>query len=441
MSDNPARKMHLVAYLQTGPTCHHHGAWRHPESDVDGLLGPERYEHLARVLEAGKFDSVFFADVPGIYDLHEGSFDVMVGRGGQMSLLEPGMVLAVMARVTSRMGLGMTWSATFTHPYQIARSLATLDHLSGGRVAWNVVASTSTLEAQNYGMDALPGRTERYDRADEVVEACCALWNSWEEGALLLDKEAGAFADPAKVRYADYAGRWVRTRGPLTTPRSPQGRPVIMQAGSSERGRQFGARWGEVIFTLQHGKTDMQAFYADMKRRVQAAGRPPEHCAVLPSIDVVIGETESVARERAAFLNDLVDTRSGLALMSGHLGVDLSRFDPDQPLADVAVEEGSRGSLDVILQGAKSQGLTLGEAARHFAISELCPQVVGTPEMVADHLADLFTDDACDGFVLTPTTSPGMFEHFCRSVVPILQRRGLFRTEYTGTTLREHLRG
>ena len=332
MSNKRARRMHLVAYLQTGPTCHHHGAWRHPESDIDGVLSPARYEHLARVLEGGKFDSVFFADTLGIYDLYEGKFDTMVGRGGQLSLLDPGMILAMMARVTTRIGLGMTWSSTFTHPYQIARTLATLDHLSGGRAAWNVVASTSTLEARNFGMDALPGRAQRYDRADEVVEACCALWDSWEEGALLLDKEAGRFADPAKVRYANYAGRWVKTRGPLTTPRSPQGRPVIMQAGSSERGREFGARWGEIIFTLQHEKADMQAFYGDMKRRVQAHGRARGHCAILPSIDVVVGETEVIARERAEYLNSLVDVPSGLALMSGHLGLDLSRFDPDPAL-------------------------------------------------------------------------------------------------------------
>lgn len=432
--------MHLVAFLMTGPTCHHHGAWRHPESAVDDLLSPARYEHIARVLEAGKFDALFFADILGLYDLYGGSFDTMVGRGGQLCLLDPAVVLPMMARVTEHIGLGLTYSSTFNHPYQIARMLGSLDHLSGGRASWNVVASTSTLEARNFGLDEMPGRAQRYDRADEVLEACCALWDSWDEGALLLDKASGAFADPAKVHYADYAGRWVRSRGPLTTPRSPQGRPVIMQAGSSERGREFGARWGEVIFTLQHRKSDMQAFYADFKSRLAAHGRAAEDCVVLPSIDVVLGETESIARERAEHVNSLVDTQLGLALISGHIGIDLSRFDPDQPLTDIAVEEGSRGSFDVILQGTEAEDLTLGEAARRFGTSELCPQLVGTPEMVADQLTDLFQDGACDGFVLTPTTFPGMFEQFSRSVVPLLQKRGVFRTEYNGQTLRENLR-
>ena len=432
--------MHLVAFLMTGPTCHHHGAWRHPESVVDDLLSPTRYEHIARVLEAGKFDSLFFADILGLYDLYDNRFDTMVGRGGQVCLLDPAVVLPMMARVTRRIGLGLTYSSTFNHPYQIARMLASLDHLSAGRVAWNVVASTSTLEARNFGMDAMPGRAQRYDRADEVLEACFALWDSWEEGALILDKASGTFADPAKIHYADYHGQWIRTRGPLTTPRSPQGRPVIMQAGSSDRGRDFGARWGEVIFTLQHQKADMQAFYADSKARVAANGRPAQACVVLPSIDVVLGETESIARERADYVNSLVDTQLGMALISGHIGLDLSRLDPDQPLADVALEEGSRGSFDVILQGTAAEGLTLGQAARRFATSELCPQIVGTPEMVADTMTDLFQDGACDGFVLTPTTFPGMYEQFCRSVVPLLQRRGVFRTDYAGTTLRDHLR-
>ena len=433
------RRMHLVAFLMTGPTCHHHGAWRHPESAVDDILRPERYEHIARVLEAAKFDSLFFADILGLYDLYDGRFDTMVGKGGQICLLDPATVLPIMARVTSRIGLGLTYSSTFNHPYQIARMLGSLDHLSAGRVAWNVVASTSTLEAKNFGMEAMPGRAERYDRADEVLEACFALWDSWEDGALTLDKASGSFADPSKVHYANYEGKWIRSRGPLTTPRSPQGHPVIMQAGSSDRGREFGARWGEIIFTLQHQKADMQAFYGDFKSRMAAKGRSAESCVILPSIDVVLGETEAIARERAEHVNSLVDTQLGMALISGHIGVDLSRFDPDQPLSDIALEEGSRGSFDVILQGTAAESLTLGQAARRFATSELCPQLVGTPEMVADILTDLFQDGACDGFVLTPTTFPGMFEQFGRSVVPILQRRGVFRTEYAGSTLREHL--
>jgi FMN-dependent oxidoreductase (nitrilotriacetate monooxygenase family) len=273
-----------------------------------------------------------------------------------------------------------------------------------------------------------------------VVEAVCRLWESWDADALVLDKQSGIYADPDKVHYVNYQGRWIKTRGPLTVPRSPQGRPVIMQAGSSPRGRDFAARWGELVFTLQHSKADMQAFYQDVKARVVAQGRAPEDCLILPSVDPIIGETDSIARERQAYVNDLVQTEAGMAQMSGHIGVDLSRFPPDQPLADMQLEAGSRGSLDVVLQGTEAQGLTLGEAARRFATSELCPQIVGSPESVADQLQDLFESRACDGFILTPTLMPGMYEQFCRAVVPVLQARGLFRREYAGTTLRAHLR-
>src|SRR6201996_5198370 len=434
------RKMHFVAFLLAGPTAHHHGAWRHPEADL-GVFTPQWHEHIARVLEAGKFDSLFFADILGLYDLYGGSFASILRCGGQMGLLDPIPPLSMMARVTSRIGLGATVSSTFYPPYHLARSLGTLDLLSGGRVAWNVVASHGHLEAQNYGFDQLPPRDQRYDFADEVVEAVVRLWESWDADALVLDKQRGIYADPDKVHYVNYAGKWIKTRGPLSVPRSPQGRPVIMQAGSSPRGREFAARWGELVFTLQHSKADMLAFYQDLKRRVIEQGRAPQDCLILPSIDVIVGETNSIARERQAYVNDLVQTEAGMAQISGHLGVDLSQYPPDQPLADMVIEAGSRGSLDVILQGTAANNLTLGEAARQFATSELCPQIAGSPETIADTLQDLFESEACDGFILTPTLMPGMFEQFCRAVVPVLQARGLFRREYSGTTLRAHLRG
>ena len=433
------RKMHLVAFLLAGPTAHHHGAWRHPEADL-GMFTPQYYEHIARVLEAGKFDSLFFADILGLHDLYGGNFDTLLRHGGQMGMLDPIPLLSIMARATSHIGLGATLSSTFYAPYFLARSLGTLDLMSGGRVAWNVVASHAHLEAQNFGVDELPARDSRYDFADEVVEAVCRLWESWDEDALSLDKQSGQFADPKKVHYVNYQGRWIKTRGPLTVPRSPQGRPVIMQAGSSSRGRDFAAKWGELVFTLQHSKSDMQAFYQDLKARVVAQGRAPQECLILPSIDVIVGETDAIARQRADYVNSLVQTEAGLAVVSAHIGVDLSGHSPDEKISDMEIEAGSRGSFDVILQGTQAEGLTLGEAARRFATSELCPQIVGSPETVADQLQDLFESHACDGFIFTPTLMPGMFEQLTRAVVPILQARGLFRKDYAGTTLREHLK-
>src|ERR1700722_2763130 len=347
------RQMHLIAYLKTGPTAQHTGGWRHPEATLDDILEPSRYQHIARVLEAAKFDGCFFADLFGLYDIHQGSFDAYVRRGGQISYLDPTVVLPVMAAATRHIGLGATLSTSFHTAYHLARWLGSLDVMSKGRVAWNVVTSATDLEARNAGLDALPPRELRYDRADEVLEACFALWNSWDADALVRDKRAGIMGDPAKVHYANYEGRWIKTRGPLSIPRSPQGRPVIMQAGSSDRGRDFAARWAEVIFTAQHGKEEMREFYTDIKSRMQARGRDPGECAVLPGVSVVLGETESIARERAAYLNALIDPELVLASSSSGLGADLSKIDSGKSLAELQGNQGMRGTQDVLEQRMK----------------------------------------------------------------------------------------
>jgi len=433
--------MHLVGYLIAGPTWHNNGAWRHPESDADLALDPRRYEHIAQILEAGKFDALFFVDVLTLFDTYQGSFAGQVAGPGQMWYLDPMLLLAAMARKTHHIGLAGTLSTAFYHPFHIARSFATLDHMSGGRAAWNVVTSANSREAQNFGLDRLMDREVRYDHADEVMEACDALWNSWDADAIVYDRERGVYADPTKVHYANYEGRYVRTRGPLPTPRSPQGRPVIMQAGSSERGRQFAARWAEVIFTLQHSKPDMQAFYLDIKTRMERHGRAPEECIITPAIDIVLGETDSIAQERADYLNSLVSAEVGVCDISNAIGVDLSPYPLDQKLDDMATIDGSRGVLDVVLQGSRAAGLTLREAGYRYGVSQLTPALIGSPKTVADRLQDLFESRCCDGFVICPSISPGTYVQFVKTVVPELQRRGIYRTDYTGKTLRENIRG
>jgi FMN-dependent oxidoreductase (nitrilotriacetate monooxygenase family) len=305
-------------------------------------------------------------------------------------------------------------------------------------VAWNVVTSATDLEAKNAGLDELPPRELRYDRADEVLEACFALWNGWDENAFVLDKKAGVLADPSKVHYANYQGRWIKTRGPLSIPRSPQGHPVIMQAGSSDRGREFAARWAEVIFTIQRGKEEMAEFYTDIKTRMQARGRQPEECAILPNVSVVLGETESIARERADYLDSLIDPELNRAATSSNLGADITKLKEGVTLEALQGNQGMKGSEDVLKQHMKAQGLTFAQVAENRGRKR---ELVGTPEMVADRLQEIFESGACDGFVVSPINHPGMFEQFCRSVVPELQRRGLFRKDYTGRTLRENLRG
>lgn len=431
------RQMHLIAYLKTGPTAQHTGGWRHPESTLDDILHPSRYEHIARLLEAAKFDGCFFADLFGLYDIHEGSYDAYVRWGGQISFLDPTVVLPVMAAVTRNLGLGATLSTSFHSPYHLARWLASLDVMSKGRVAWNVVTSATDLEAQNAGLDELPPRELRYDRADEVLEACFALWNGWEEGAFVLDKEAGIFADPTKVHYANYKGRWIRTRGPLSIPRSPQGHPVIMQAGSSDRGREFAARWAEVIFTVQRSRDEMRDFYEDIKTRMDRKGRAPGDCAILPGISVVLGETESIARERSEYLDSLIMPELNRAATSSNLGADITKLKEGVTLANLQGNQGMKGSEDFLSQTMQAQALTFQQVAVQRGRGR---EFVGTATMVADRMQEIFETGACDGFVLSPVNFPGMFEQFCRSVVPELQRRGLFRKEYGGRTLRANLR-
>jgi len=428
-------RMHLVAYLKTGPTANHPGAWRHPEAPIHDVFTPERYEHIARVLEAACFDACFYADTFGLPDIHGGNFDAYLKYGGQITYLDPLMILPLMARVTKHLGLGATLSTTFSTPYYLARTFASLDLLTNGRAAWNVVTSATNLEARNFGLDGIPAKDLRYDRADEVLAACNALWECWDADAFVGDKAAGIYIDPAKVRYADFEGQYVRTRGPLAMPRSPQTRPVFLQAGSSERGREFAARWAEMIFCTPHSKPDALAFHDDIKSRMARHGRAPEDCKVLPSFAVVVGETESIAQERYGYLQSLIDPEAQLMLNSSLLGADLSKARTPEAMVAAQGNQGITGSVDRVLQVMRDDGISFSEAA-----SKPRGLLVGTPSTIADTLEDWFTSQACDGFIIWPTVFPRMFEEFCHLVVPELQRRGLFRTAYQGATLRDNLR-
>lgn len=429
-----SREMHLLAYLKTGPTANHMGAWRHAESALDDVLLPERYEHIARVLESGLFDGCFFADGLGLHDIYKGGFQRRLELGGQIGFLDPMMVLPLMARATKHLGIGTTLSTTFHQPYNLARMLASLDILSGGRVAWNIVTSTRNEEARNFGMEELPQKDLRYDMAEEVVEACCALWDCWEEDSLVMDRERGIMVDGSKVHYADYVGKWYKTRGPLTMPRSPQGRPVLMQAGSSPRGRAFAARWAEMIFCPQSGKAALQTFYQDMHQRITAVGRNPRDCVILPQLEVVLGETQSIAEEKAAHLDSLIDPELELAMRSSALGVDLSK--PVEDLVAARGNQGMQSSLDQVQEVMKTKGVSLTEAVHIRSRAML----VGTAASVADQMQDLFESRACDGFIIAQMVVPSSLEQFCRTVVPELQRRGIYRRAYRGKTLRDNIR-
>jgi len=440
MTQRRTDKMALVAFMQAGSTSVYAGSWRHPATE-HGYLDASYYAKIGRQLEEGCFDLMFFDDrlaMPGIYG---GSVAEAVHYGARPVKLDLGTVLGVLSQATSHIGLGGTYSTTYYAPFHVARTFATLDHLSGGRAAWNVVTSINDSEAQNYGVDAHLGHDERYDRADEFLEVVTGLWDTWEDDAILHDRGAGIYADPAKVHELGHVGQYFSARGPLTVPRTPQGRPVIMQAGSSGRGRDFASRWAELIFTGDPGLDIAREHYADQKQRIAADGRDPSSVKICPMAYAVVGESESHAKEREAmFLNDLVHPMASLTLLSELMNYDFAQHDLDDPVTDelIASVSGIRGLVQN-LRAHIGGTVTVRDLAGHRATLLQGPRFVGTGEQVADQMAEWFESDACDGFVLAATHSPGSYEDVVRMVVPELQRRGLFRKQYESSTLRGHL--
>ncbi len=432
--------MTLVAFMQAGNTSVYAGSWRHPDTE-HGYLDASYYAKIGRQLEEGCFDLMFFDDrlaMPGIY---ANSVYEAVRYGARPVKLDLGVVLGVLAQTTARIGLGATYSTTYYAPFHVARTFATLDHLSGGRAAWNVVTSVNDSEAQNFGVQAHLGHDKRYERADEFLEVVGGLWDSWDENAIVHDRNAGVYADPAKVHELGHVGRFFSARGPLTVPRTPQGRPVIIQAGSSGRGREFAARWAELIFTGDPGLEVARAHYADQKAMIADAGRDPAAVRICPMAYAVVGESEQHAAEREAMLlEDLVHPMASLTLLSELMNYDFSRHDLDDPVTDelIASVSGIRG----LVQNLRTHiggTVTVGDLAGHRATLLQGPRFVGTGAQVAEQMVEWFHADACDGFVLAATHMPGSFEDVVRMVVPHLQRGGLFRSAYEGTTLRDHL--
>ncbi|MFQ6029770.1 MAG: LLM class flavin-dependent oxidoreductase [Dehalococcoidia bacterium] len=434
--------MILVGFLQASNCSNYSASWRHPDTDP-GFLMPEYYQRIARVLEAGKFHLAFIDDRLAMPSQYGDSFAEAVRHGVRVVKLDLIPVLTAMALATQNLGLGATYSATYYPPFHIARLFATLDHLTRGRAAWNVVTSLNDSEAQNFGVGRHLDHDARYDQADELMEVVLGLWDTWEREALIQDRQRGLFADPSRVRSLEHQGRWFRSKGPLTVPHTPQGRPVIIQAGQSGRGRDFAARWGELIFTIFPTLAACQAFRRDLRERAAAVGRNPDHLKVAPAVYVVAGETEALAQEKLALIESLAHPVDSLTLLSEVFNYDFARHELDEPLSEEALASmtGLRGFLDRVITLSGKATPTLRdflEFSGRGTLREL-PLFVGTPPQVADRMAKWFTAEACDGFVLAATHMPGAYEDFVKLVVPELQRRGLFREEYSGTTLRENL--
>jgi len=430
--------MHLAGFQIAAPVSHSHAAWRHPDTNAD-FLDLAYYQNVARILERGKFDFMFFADVLAVPRRYGNDIRDAVRRGTQGAMgLDPTMVVAALISATERLGLAITKSATYYAPYDIARAFATLDHLSRGRMAWNVVTSLSQAEAQNFGYDDMLSHDQRYERAEEFLEVAFDLWGSWQQDALVIDRAAGIFADPERVRELNHLGEYFKVRGPLNVPRCPQHRPVIIQAGASARGKDYAARWAEAVFEIEPSAERRRAYYADVKDRVANFGRDPARVVILPAVVPFVGKTEAEARDKQAAHNALADPVSGLITMSMHTDHDFSQYPLDSAISDITAP-GSQGLLNTVRSLSLKENLTLRDVGKLYAQGITLPQLVGTPSQVADMLEHDFKSEESDGFMISAAYTPHAFEEFVDAVVPELQRRGLFRTEYSGRTLRDHL--
>jgi FMN-dependent oxidoreductase (nitrilotriacetate monooxygenase family) len=423
--------LHLNAFLHS---CgHHEAAWRlgvtDPliEFDINALVG------FAQTAERGGFDSVFLADHPGMMN---------DGAHRPAGALEPTIVLAMMAAGTRHIGLIATASTSYNDPFNLARRFASLDHVSGGRAGWNIVTTASADAARNFGLDDRPEHALRYQRADEFLEVSLKLWDSWEDDAIVADKQAGRWADPDRIHAIDHHGELFKVRGPLNLPRSPQGRPLLVQAGSSQDGRAFAARYAEAIFTAQQTLADGQEFYGDIKRRAELIGRHPDTVKILPGLVPVIGSTEAEAQALQRELDDAIIPAYGVARLAKTLEVpaELLELDKELPYDEIKLADvqGSQSRSQLVVAMARRDGLTVRRLLAQLGGGRGHRTFVGAPEQIADTMQHWFQSGAADGFNVMPPLLPSSLETFADQVIPELRRRGLFRNGYEGTTLRDH---
>ncbi|MEJ0018821.1 MAG: LLM class flavin-dependent oxidoreductase [Acetobacteraceae bacterium] len=413
---------------------YHIAAWRHRNSPPLAEMDFDNYVRVVQAAERGKFDMAFLADGIGVRAMDH-SARHMVAH--DIVNFEPLTLLGALSMVSSRIGLIATASTTYNEPYHVARKFASLDHISKGRAGWNLVTSWSEAEALNFNRDAAPEKMSRYDRAAEFVEVVTGLWESWESDAFPMDKASGVFYDPDKLHVLDHRGRHFAVRGPLNLPRCPQGRPVIVQAGATDTGREIAAQYADAIYAASVQLSDAQDYYRSVKDRMAKYGRSPQELLIMPGLGVVLGSTEQEAQRKLRDLQDLLDPAVGLMMLYNMLG-DFSGYDIDGPVP-VLTSEAPRVRSEILYGMAKRENLTIRQLYERVAISRGHNCIVGTPEQVVDLMEEWFTQGGADGFNILPPNLPGGLEDVVDHVVPELQRRGLYRTEYEGTTLRENL--
>lgn len=426
-------QMSLGAFLMSSG--HHLAAWRHPRAWSGGGLDFQHFRKLATTAERGKFDAIFFADNLALMGSPELGQYTTAG-----DVFDPLVLLSGLAAVTERIGLVSTVSTSYNEPYLLARKFASLDHLSGGRSGWNLVTSATDLEALNFGRERHFEHGDRYQRAEEFIDVVKGLWDSFEDDAFVQDKASGVFFQPDKLHVLGHQGEHFRVRGPLNIPRTPQGYPVLIQAGSSEPGKVLAARTAEVVFTAQQTLGNAQAFYADVKGRLAGYGRQVDELKVMPGISPVIGRTQSEAQDKYQQLQDLLDPRVGLGLLAGMAGgFDLSAYDLDGPLPELPPSNSMQSRQALFIDLARRENLSIRQLYLKIAGARGHHTVIGTPTTIADTLEQWFVEQAADGFNIMPPFLPEGLDDFVEGVVPLLQQRGLFRREYSGSTLREHL--
>jgi FMN-dependent oxidoreductase (nitrilotriacetate monooxygenase family) len=431
---SPARQIHLGAFLMGSG--HHLAAWRHPRAWAGGGLDFQHFRRLAQTAERGRFDAIFFADNLALIGSPELSSLTTVG-----DVYDPLILLAGLAQATTHIGLISTVSTTYNDPYLLARRFASLDHLSGGRAGWNLVTSATDQEAQNFGQERIDEHADRYARAEEFIDVATGLWDSFDDDAFVRDKASGRFFDPAKLHVLDHRGEhYPLVKGPLNIPRSPQGYPVLVQAGSSEPGRELAARTAEVVFTAQQTLDGARDFYNDVKARLARYGRPRDQLKIMPGISPILGRTQSEAEDTFAELQELIDPRVGLGLLAGMAGgFDLSAYPLDGPLPELPQSNAMKSRQALFIELARRENLTIRQLYLKIAGARGHHTAIGTPLQVADTLEEWFVQGAADGFNIMPPILPEGLGGFVDLVVPELQRRGLFRHEYEGRTLRENL--
>jgi len=435
------RQMALVAFLQAQNCSNFPASWRHPAAAGD-FLTPHYYQRIGRTLEDGKFHLAFFDDRLAIPDVYADDYRVTMRDGIRAVKLDPMLCASALGHATSRLGVGVTYSTTYYEPFHVARIFSTLDHMTGGRAAWNVVTSLNNSEAVNFGRDLVLEHDLRYDRAEEFLEIVRGHWRGWDDDALVLDKAGGMFADPEKIRRLDHRGAWFKSRGPFTLPRTPQGEPVLIQAGQSGRGRSFAAKWGDLVFVIYPNLKLGQKSYREFKDHLETTGRGRDTVKIAPAVYTVVGETQAQAEDKRAVIDSLVKPIDGLVLLSEVLNFDFAKKPYDEPFTTEEMDgiSGIQAFRDrvVMLSGrANPSPRDFVEFTRRGTLDEF-PVFMGSPKQIADQMEEWFAT-ACDGFVLAASHAPGAYDDFVRMVVPELQNRGVFRTAYQGATLRENL--